>query len=108
MNIYWTVLLVAVAVEIAWALSLKWIQLHPGALSIGSAAVLTILNVFLLSFAMRGIPVGTAYAIWTGLGAVGIAIFGVLLFQEPVALSRFAFMGLIILGVTGLKLTSVQ
>ncbi|MGM0563168.1 MAG: DMT family transporter [Pseudomonadota bacterium] len=106
MNAYWGILMIAVVVEIAWALSLKWIQLQPGVLSISTSAVLTVLNMALLSYAMRGIPVGTAYAVWTGLGAVGIAIFGVILFKEPVAASRFVFMGLIIAGVAGLKLTS--
>ena len=72
MNLYWVVLLLAVIVEIAWAMSLKWIQINPGVLSIGSSLVLTGLNMLMLSYAMRGIPVGTAYAIWTGLGAVGI------------------------------------
>ncbi len=72
MNLYWVVLLLAVIVEIAWAMSLKWIQINPGVLSIGSSLVLTGLNMLMLSYAMRGIPVGTAYAIWTGLGAVGL------------------------------------
>ena len=72
MNPYWWVLLAAVVVEIAWAMSLKWIQMQPGVASISTSLVLTALNMLALSFAMRGIPVGTAYAVWTGLGAVGI------------------------------------
>lgn len=106
MSIYWVVLFVAVLVEIAWALSMKWVQVSPGWLPISCAAVLTVVNMVMLSYAMRGISVGTAYAVWTGLGAVGVTIFGVLLFNDPATWPRFAFTGLIILGVIGLKYTS--
>ena len=105
MNVYWVVLLLAVFVEIAWALSLKWIQTHPGVWSIGAALILTGLNMLMLSYAMRGIPVGTAYAVWTGLGAVGSTIIGILWFSDPLSAARLAFMALIIVGVVGLKLT---
>ncbi len=105
MNVYWVVLLLAVFVEIAWALSLKWIQTQPGVWSIGAALILTGLNMLMLSYAMRGIPVGTAYAVWTGLGAVGITIIGILWFSDPLSAARLAFMALIIVGVVGLKLT---
>ena len=106
MTLYWVVLLLAVIVEIAWAMSLKWIQINPGVLSIGSSLVLTGLNMLMLSYAMRGIPVGTAYAIWTGLGAVGITLLGIVFFKDPANASRLAFMALIVVGVIGLKLTS--
>ena len=81
MNLYWIVLLLAVIVEIAWAMSLKWIQMQPGVASIGTSLVLTALNMLMLSYAMKGIPVGTAYAVWTGLGAVGITLLGILFFS---------------------------
>ncbi|MCG8394169.1 MAG: multidrug efflux SMR transporter [Pseudomonadales bacterium] len=103
---YWVVLLLAVFVEIAWAMSLKWIQTDPGVLSIGSSVVLTALNMLMLSYAMRGIPVGTAYAVWTGLGAVGITFIGILVFKDPASFARLAFVALIIVGVVGLKLTA--
>ncbi|MDX1802818.1 MAG: multidrug efflux SMR transporter [Alcanivorax sp.] len=106
MNLYWWVLLAAVLVEIAWAMSLKWIQTSPGVPSIGTSLVLTALNMLMLSYAMRGIPVGTAYAVWTGLGAVGITVLGMVFFQDPVNALRIAFMALIVIGVVGLKLTS--
>ena len=102
----WWVLLAAVLVEIAWAMSLKWIQVQPGVLSVGSSLALTALNMLALSYAMRGIPVGTAYAVWTGLGAVGITLLGVLLFHDPLNAGRLLFMGLIIAGVVGLKMTA--
>lgn len=106
MNPYWWVLLAAVVVEIAWAMSLKWIQLQPGPASIGASVVLTALNMLALSFAMRGIPVGTAYAVWTGLGAVGITLLGVVFFQDPLSTARLGFLALIIVGVVGLKLST--
>lgn len=106
MNLYWIVLLLAVIVEIAWAMSLKWIQVQPGVASIGTSLVLTALNMLMLSYAMRGIPVGTAYAVWTGLGAVGITVLGILFFKDPATLSRLAFMGLVVIGIVGLKFTA--
>lgn len=106
MSIYWVVLFCAVGVEIAWALSMKWVYLQPGVASVSAVVVLTVLNILMLSWAMRGLPVGTAYAVWTGLGAVGVAVFGVLLFKDPVSLSRFFFMGLIAVGVIGLKFSA--
>ena len=106
MNPYWWVLLAAVVVEIAWAMSLKWIQMQPGVASISTSLVLTALNMLALSFAMRGIPVGTAYAGWTGLGAVGITLLGVVFFQDPLGAARLGFLALIIVGVVGLKLST--
>lgn len=106
MNPYWWVLLAAVVVEIAWAMSLKWIQLQPGVASISTSVVLTALNMLALSFAMRGIPVGTAYAVWTGLGAVGITLLGVVFFKDPLGAARLGFLALIIAGVVGLKLST--
>jgi quaternary ammonium compound-resistance protein SugE len=106
MNLYWIVLFAAVFVEIAWALSLKFIQTHPGPGPIAASVVLTALNMLLLSYAMRGLPVGTAYAVWTGLGAVGIAILGAVFFDDPMTMARAGFIALIIAGVAGLKLSS--
>ena len=105
MNLYWIVLLLAVIVEIAWAMSLKWIQMQPGVASIGTSLVLTALNMLMLSYAMKGIPMGTAYAVWTGLGAVGITLLGILFFKDPATLSRLAFMGLVVIGIVGRTLT---
>lgn len=106
MSIYWIILFIACLTEIAWALSLKMIQEQFGIGWISVAGVLTVLNMVLLSFSMRGIPVGTAYAVWTGLGAVGIVTLGILLFGDAVTLPRLVFLALIIIGVIGLKLVS--
>jgi len=104
MSIYWIILLIAVGTEVTWALTLKAIDTNPSVATIGLAAVLTVLNMALLSFAMRGISVGTAYAVWTGLGAVGVAIAGVILHGDPLTLKRMVFLGIIVFGVIGLKM----
>lgn len=106
MSIYWVVLFIAVITEVAWALSLKWVQVSGGWAAMTVAGVLTITNMVMLSYAMRGIPVGTAYGVWTGLGAVGVCVMGIVLFKDPVFFSRLFFMGLIVLGVVGLKWVS--
>lgn len=106
MSIYWVILFIAVIFEVCWALSLKWIQVAPGALSYSVTGVLTVTNIVMLSYAMRGIPVGTAYAVWTGLGAVGITLASVWVFDDPVTPQRFLFIALIIGGVVGLKATA--
>lgn len=106
MNIYWMVLFLAVVVEIGWALSLKFIYSDAPFWPIVACVVLTLVNIILLSYAMKGIPVGTAYAVWTGLGAVGIAICGMIWFGDPFTYPRVAFMAMIVVGVIGLKLSS--
>lgn len=104
----WVILAIAVFTEICWALSLKW------AATIGSwqASVvpvsLSFLNMALLAFAMRGISAGTAYAIWTGLGAVGVIIGGIFWFGEKVNGVQIGFMTLIVIGVAGTKLFSAS
>lgn len=106
MNSYWIILFIAVLVEIAWALSLKLIHMHASPWPIVACVVLTVVNVLLLSYAMRGIPVGTAYAVWTGLGAVGITICGIIWFGDPYSHQRLFFIAMIIAGIVGLKLSS--
>jgi quaternary ammonium compound-resistance protein SugE len=108
MTIHWLILFVAVFTEIAWALSLKAIQVNASVWMMGTSGVLTVLNMVLLSFAMRGIPVGTAYGVWTGLGAVGITIAGVMVYGDPMTTKRIAFLSLIILGVVGLKFSGAE
>ena len=104
---YWLVLAVAVVTEILWALSLKLIQQQPGQWwPIAASVCLTAVNMTLLSFAMRGIPVGVAYAVWTGLGAVGVAAIGIIALGEPLGWTRLFFMAVIVVGVVGLKAAS--
>ncbi len=100
----WLILGIAVISEICWALSLKW----AATIATWQASVvpisLSFLNMGLLALAMRGLPAGTAYAVWTGLGAVGVIIGGVILFGDRVAPVQAAFMALTVVGVVGTKL----
>lgn len=102
----WIYLLIAGALEIGWAVGLKYSEgftkLVPSLLTlIGMAA-----SGFFLALAVQKIPLGTAYATWTGIGAVGTAILGMVLFGESAAIARIAFIALIMVGIIGLKVTS--
>ncbi|QNK66021.1 quaternary ammonium compound efflux SMR transporter SugE [Variovorax sp. PAMC26660] len=102
----WVVLFFAGLLEIGWAIGLKYTEgftkLWP---SVGTA-ISMVLSVILLGWAMRSLPVGTAYAVWTGIGAVGTVILGIVLFHEPANAARLVCVGLIVAGILGLKLTS--
>ena len=102
----WVILAIAVVTEIIWALSLKW----AATMGTWQASIvpvsLSFLNMALLAFAMRGISAGTAYAIWTGLGAVGVIIGGIFWFGEKVNAVQIGFMALIVVGVVGTKLAA--
>jgi len=102
----WTLLLLAGLLEVGWAIGLKYTEgftrLTPSVLTVLAMAV----SLFLLARALREIPVGTGYAVWTGIGAVGTATLGVVLLNEPRDLARLACIGLIVLGIAGLKLTT--
>ena len=100
---HWTILLVAAAFEIVWAAGLKFTEgftrLWPS-LGVGAAMVASMV---LLAAAARGLPIGTAYAVWTGIGAAGTAVAGILLFNESTSPARLACLALIVAGVVGLK-----
>lgn len=100
----WWMLVVAGLFEIAWAIGLKYThgftRLWPSAATVAAMIV----SIVLLAFAMRTLPVGTAYAVWTGIGAVGTVILGILLFGEPATALRLGCIGLILAGIVGLKL----
>ena len=102
----WIVLVVAGVFEVVWAIGLKYTdgftRLWP---SVGTAAAMVV-SVVLLAWAMRTLPVGTAYAVWTGIGAVGTVILGIALFGEAATLARLACVGLIVAGIVGLKLVT--
>ncbi len=102
----WGILLLAGLFEITWAIGLKYTdgfsKLWP---SVGTVIAM-VLSVVLLGLAMKSLPVGTAYAIWIGIGAVGTAILGIYLFQEPANMARLMSLGLIVAGIIGLKLSS--
>jgi len=104
----WTYLLIAGLLEIGWAVGLKytegWTRLWPSVVTLATMVA----SMYCLAQAVRVIPVGTGYAIWTGIGAVGTAILGIVLFSESAAPARLACIGLIVVGILGLKLTSAQ
>ena len=103
----WTYLLLAGLFEIGFALGLKhtdgFTRLWP---SLGTAAAAAV-SLYLMTLAMRSIPVGTAYAVWVGVGAVGTAILGIVLLGEPANPGRLISLGLIVAGIIGLKLATV-
>ena len=102
----WTYLFFAGLFEIGWAIGLKYThgftRLMPTVLTVGSMAV----SLGLLGLALKSLPLGTAYAIWTGIGTIGTAILGIVLFGEPATALRLACIGLIVAGIVGLKLVS--
>lgn len=100
----WLILAVAVVTEIIWALSLKWAATVATWQASTVPIALSFLNMGLLALAMRGLPAGTAYAVWTGLGAVGVIIGGVILFGDRVSAVQACFMALTVIGVVGTKL----
>ena len=102
----WIFLTIAGLFEIGWAVGLKYTDGFSRPLP-SALTVLAMLGSFwLLSLALRSIPLGTAYAVWTGIGAVGTAALGILLFAEPASALRLACIGLIVAGILGLKLVS--
>lgn len=102
----WVFLVIAGIFEIGWAIGLKytdgWSRLWPSVATL----VLMAISFYCLSQAVRTLPIGTAYAIWTGIGTVGAAIVGMLLFDEPRDVLRILCIVLIVGGIAGLKLTS--
>ena len=99
-------LLVAGLLEVGWAIGLKYTdgftRLWPSALTL----LAMVGSVLLLGAAMKSLPVGTSYAVWVGVGAVGTAILGIVLFGEPANVGRLASLGLIVAGIIGLKLAT--
>jgi quaternary ammonium compound-resistance protein SugE len=102
----WAVLLLAGLCEVAWAVGLKytegWTRVVPSVLTL----IAMVASVVLLAWAIKHIPLGTAYAVWTGIGAVGVALLGIVLFGESRDAARLAFIGLIVVGIVGLKMVS--
>ena len=102
----WLALAVAGLLEIGWAIGLKYTdgftRWWPSVLTVASMVA----SVALLAWSLRTLPVGTAYAVWTGIGAVGTAALGIYLFGEPATAARLASIGLIVAGIVGLKLVT--
>ena len=102
----WFLLFVAGLLEVGWAIGLKYTEgftrVVPSVLTLAAMAG----SVFLLGIAMKSLPVGTSYAVWVGVGAVGTAILGMVLFNEPANAGRILSLGLIVAGIVGLRLAT--
>lgn len=100
----WALLVAAGLLEIGWAVGLKYTEgftrLWPSVWTIAAMAA----SIYMLSIAARSLPIGTAYAVWVGIGAAGAMVLGMFMLGEPRTLARFACIGLIVAGVVGLKL----
>lgn len=102
----WIYLLLAGLFEIGFALGMKYSEGFSKPLPTAATVVSALISLYLMSQAMKSIPVGTAYAIWTGIGAMGVAVLGIYLFNDSASPARLACVGLIVAGVIGLKLVS--
>ncbi|WP_105102494.1 quaternary ammonium compound efflux SMR transporter SugE [Microbulbifer pacificus] len=102
----WFLLLIAGLLEVGWAIGLKYTEGFSKPLPSLLTIITMIASFYCLAQALKTIPVGTGYAVWTGIGAVGTAILGIVLFAESTALPRILCIGLIVAGIAGLKLTS--
>lgn len=102
----WVLLLVAGLLEVGWAIGLKYTEgftkVWPSVLTLSAMTG----SVVLLGIAMKSLPVGTSYAVWVGVGAVGTAILGIILFGESANAGRLVSLGLIVAGIVGLKLAT--
>jgi quaternary ammonium compound-resistance protein SugE len=102
----WILLVVAGILEVAWAIGLKYTEGFTKVLPSIFTLAAMVASVVLLGVAMKTLPVGTSYAVWVGVGAVGTAVLGMLLFGEPANAGRLASRGLILAGIVGLKLAT--
>lgn len=102
----WILLLLAGLFEIGWAAGLKYTEGFTRLWPTLGTALSMLLSLGLLGLALRTLPLGTAYAVWTGVGTVGTAILGIALFAEPAGAVRLACIGLIVAGIVGLKLAA--
>jgi quaternary ammonium compound-resistance protein SugE len=102
----WTLLIVAGLLEIVWAIGLKYTEgftrFWPSVVTVTAMVA----SVVLLGIAMKSLPVGTSYAVWVGVGAVGTAILGIVLLGEPATIGRLVSLALIVAGIVGLKLAT--
>jgi quaternary ammonium compound-resistance protein SugE len=103
---HWGALLIAGLLECGWAIGLKYsdgfTRPWPSIMTVIAMAI----SLGLLSFALKGIPISAAYAVWTGIGAIGVAVLGMTLLGEPAGIAKIVFLTMILIGIIGLRLTS--
>jgi len=105
-SVAWLLLAVAGLLEVGWAIGLKYTEGFTRPWPTAATVAAMVASVGLLGVAMKTLPVGTAYAVWVGVGAVGTAALGMVLFQEPATVGRLVSLALIVAGIVGLKLAS--
>lgn len=101
---HWIILLIAGFFEISWAIGLKYSHGFSHIIPSVITIICMIASFYFLALALKSLPLGTAYAIWTGIGTLGTVILGIILFKEPLTAMRLVCIALIITGITGLKL----
>ena len=100
----WIILFLAGVFEIAWAVGMKYTDHFTRPWPTAGTVIAMIASVVLLEYAARSLPLGTAYAVWTGIGAVGTVLFGMMVFGEPASPARIVCLALIVIGIVGLNL----
>lgn len=100
----WLIVIVAGLFEVGWAIGLKYTDGFTRPWPTIATLVAMVVSVWLLSIGMRTLPVGTAYSVWVGIGAIGTVVLGIVLFAEPASAARLISVGLIVAGIVGLKL----
>jgi quaternary ammonium compound-resistance protein SugE len=100
----WIILFIAGLFEVGWAVGLKFTEGFTRPIPVVLTGISLVASMGLLGWAVKSLPLGTAYAVWTGVGAVGTAIVGILLFKEPATAGRLVCLALIVSGILGLKL----
>jgi quaternary ammonium compound-resistance protein SugE len=102
----WVILVVAGLFEVGWAIGLKYTEGFTRPWPTAWTVLAMVISLWLLGIAMRSLPVGTAYSVWVGVGAVGTVILGIVLLGEPVSAARIISVALIVAGIVGLKLST--
>jgi quaternary ammonium compound-resistance protein SugE len=102
----WFLLIIAGLLEVAWAIGLKYTEGFTRLVPSVFTGLAIVGSMLLLGIAARTLPIGTAYGVWVGIGAVGAAVFGIILFQEPATPARLFFLGLLLVAIIGLKISS--
>lgn len=102
----WLILIMAGMLEVLWALGMKYSDGLTKPVPSAATIALIVLSLYLLNLSLRTLPVGTAYAVWTGIGIIGTSAMGIVLFDEPASIVRLGCILLIVIGIIGLRLLS--
>lgn len=102
----WIILIIAGLLEVCWAVGLKYTEGFRKPVPSVLVGLAIVASMYLLAVAAKTIPIGTAYAVWVGIGALGAAILGIILFKEPASVARMLFLALLLVAIIGLKWTS--